>query len=308
MREAWPALPHDEWRDTCDTLHLWMQVVGKVKLALSPFENEYWHVAFRLTARGLTTGVIPYRGRSFEVQFDFVDHNVFLHTSEGQTKALALTARPVADFYADFLDVLAAVAIEVAINPLPSEMPNPISCEIDRVHSSYEPEYARRWWQILLRTQAAMERFRSSFSGKSSPIHFFWGSFDLAHSRFSGRPAPVMRGVPRFMQVAEDQENFSCGFWPGNATASGIEYGKAAFYAYAYPEPEGFKAAAFAPDGAYYDPKLGEVILPYDEVRSSEDPDEALLEFLRRSYEVAATLGKWDRAALELRKPEVARR
>ncbi|HEY9287525.1 MAG TPA: DUF5996 family protein [Candidatus Dormibacteraeota bacterium] len=308
MREPWPALPYEDWRDTCDTLHLWMQIVGKVKLALSPFQNEYWHAAFHLTARGLTTGVMPYRGRSLEVQFDFVDHNVFLHASDGQTKALALTARPVADFYADFFDVLAALAIEVSIDPRPSEMPNAISCDIDRAHASYDAEYARRWWEILLRTQTVMERFRSSFVGKSSPIHFFWGSFDLAYSRYSGRPAPLMRGVPRFMQIAEDQENFSCGFWPGNATASGIEFGRPAFYAYSYPEPDGFKTATFAPEGAYYDHKLGEVILPYDVVLASEDPDEALLKFFRRSYEVAATLGNWDRAALEVRKPEVARR
>lgn len=308
MREAWPALPYQEWRDTCDTLHLWTQIVGKVKLALSPFQNEYWHVAFRLTARGLTTGVVPYRGRSFEVQFDFVDHNLFLHTSEGQTKALALTSRAVADFYADFLDVLDAAAIEVTINPLPSEVPNPISCEVDRVHATYDAEYARRWWEILLRTEAVMGRFRSSFAGKSSPIHFFWGSFDLAHTRYSGRPAPLMRGVPRFMQLAEDQENFSSGFWPGNPSASGTEFGQAAFYAYVYPEPDGFKDAGFSPDGAYYDKKLGELILPYDVVRATENPDEALLEFLRRGYEIAATLGKWDRAALEARIPEVARR
>jgi hypothetical protein len=285
-----------------------MQIVGKVKLALSPFQNEYWHAAFHLTARGLTTAVMPYRGRSLEVQFDFVDHNLFVHTSEGQTKALALTPRAVADFYADFFEVLAALAIEVSIDPLPTEMPNAISCEMDREHASYDAEYARRWWEVLLRTQAVMERFRSSFAGKSSPIHFFWGSFDLAHSRFSGRPAPLMRGVPRFMQLAEDQENYSCGFWPGNPTAGGIELGQPAFYAYAYPQPDGFNDASLAPDGAYYDQKLGEAILPYEAVRAGEDPEEALLEFLRRSYEVAATLGHWDRAALEFRKPEVARR
>lgn len=308
MREAWPALPYEEWRETCDTLHLWMQIVGKVKLALSPFQNEYWHVAFRLTARGLTTGVIPYRGRSFEVQFDFIDHKVVVQTSDGQSRALAMTPRAVADFYADFFRALAALAIDVSINPVPTEVPNPISCDSDRAHASYEAEYARRWWEILLRTEAVMERFRSSFAGKSSPIHFFWGSFDLAHTRYSGRPAPLMRGVPRFMQVAEDQENFSCGFWPGNATASGIEFGKAAFYAYAYPEPTGFKDASFAPDGADYDQKMGELLLPYDIVRATENPEEALLEFLRRGYEVAATLGKWDRVALEARMPEVARR
>lgn len=308
MREAWTALPYEDWRDTCDTLHLWMQIVGKVKLALSPFQNEYWHVAFHLTARGITTGVIPYRGRSFEVQFDFVEHNLFVHSSDGQTKALALTARAVADFYADFLDVLAALSIEVLIDPVPSEVPNPISCDVDRVHASYDSEYARRWWEILLRTEAVMEGFRSSFVGKSSPIHFFWGSFDLAHTRFSGRPAPPMQAVPRFMQVAEDQENFSCGFWPGNPTASGIEFGKPAFYAYAYPQPDGFKDARFAPEGAYFDKNLGELILPYDLVRTTEDPEETLLGFLRRSYEVAATLGKWDRAALEARIPEIAKR
>ncbi|HEX3630816.1 MAG TPA: DUF5996 family protein [Candidatus Dormibacteraeota bacterium] len=303
MREPWPALPYDEWSETCDTLHLWTQIVGKVKLALCPFLNEYWQVAFRLTARGMTTGPIPYRGRSFEITFDFIDHNLFLQTSDGQVKALALTSRPVADFYVDFMDVLAAAGIEVKINTMPTEVPDPISCELDRVHASYDPEYVGRWAQVLLQTERVLERFRSGFAGKSSPIHFFWGSFDLAHTRFSGRRAPLLQGVPRFMQVSEDQENFSCGFWPGNPTAAGVRLGQAAFYAYAYPEPAGFREEPLQPEGAYYDGRLGQPILPYDAVRAGEDPEATLLTFYEHVYEMAARLGRWDRDLLEARRP-----
>jgi len=304
MGERWPALPFGAWQDTCETLHLWTQIVGKVKLALVPFLNEWWNVPLYLTARGMTTGLIPYGDRAFEIRFDFIDHNLSIQTSDGGTKLLPLIARPVADFYAEVMAALAALGIEVHITPLPVEIPDPIPCDEDRVHASYDPESVHRWWQIQLQTEKVLQRHRSAFVGKSSPIQFFWGSFDLNHTRFSGRPAPIPQGMPRFFQLAEDQENVACGFWPGNPNYAGVTLGEPAFYAYIYPEPEGFKAASVEPEAAYYNTTLGEFILPYEELRRSAEPERGLLAFFQTTYRAAATLAGWDRQALERQSPE----
>lgn len=307
MDAQWPALPYDEWQPTCETLQIWTQIVGKVKLVLSPFLNQYWHVAFRLTARGMTTGTIPYQDGVFEVQFDFLDHRLLLHTSDGQTRVLALRPRAVADFYGDFLGLLSATGIHARINPMTCEVPNPVACDVDREHSAYESDYVRRWWRIQLQTERVLERHRSAFMGKSSPIQFFWGGFDLSHTRFSGRPAPLLQGVPRFLQLSEDQENIACGFWPGNPSSAGVTLGAPAFYAYAYPEPAGFPLAPVQPEAAYYDTRFREFILPYDAVRQAANPEETLLGFFQTTYETAATLAHWDRGALERHVAQVAR-
>jgi hypothetical protein len=298
MDERWPALPYNEWKDTCDTLHMWMQVVGKVKLALTPFLNEWWNVPFYLTVRGMTTGVIPYRERALQIDFDFTEHNLSIDTDDGERKALALIPRTVADFYGDFMDTLRALGIEVTIDPVPTEVPNPIPCDINRVHSSYDPAYVHRWWRIQLETEKVLERYRSGFVGKSSPVHFFWGSFDLNETRFSGRPAPPPQG-PRFFRLSEDQENVAVGFWPGNPNAAGLTFGEPAFYSYIYPAPAGYPDAQVRPDAAYYDTDLGEFILRYEDARRSPDPARAILDFFQSAYEVAADLAGWDRAALE---------
>jgi hypothetical protein len=297
--DVWPVLPYAEWEETCATLHMWTQIVGKVKLALAPFLNEWWQVAFYLTARGLTTGLIPYRERAFEVRFDFINHNLFIETSDGAVKTLSLMPRTVAAFYGDVMAMLRALGITVTINPVPCEVPNPIPCDVNDMHASYDAEYVTRWWQIQLQIAKVLQVHRSSFVGKSSPIQFFWGSFDLSHTRFSGRPSPIPQGVPRFFQLAEDQENVACGFWPGNPNYTGVTLGEPTFYAYIYPEPDGFKEASVRPAAAHYDPRLGEFILPYEDVRRAAAPEQALLEFFQSTYAAAADLAGWDRAALE---------
>jgi len=301
LDERWPALPLEAWSDTCDTLHMWVQIVGKVKLTLSPFQNEWWQVAFQPTARGLATGPIPSGDGVFEAEFDFVDHNLVLRTSDGRSKALALMPGSVSDFYHHFMSALGALGIEARINTLPVEIPNPIPFEADHEHASYDPDYVHRWWRILTRTATIMEQFRSAFVGKSSPIQFFWGSFDLTETRFSGRPAAPPPGVPRFVQLAEDQENMACGFWPGNTAASGVTLGQPAFYAYSYPEPAGFKEASVRPGEARYHEKLGEFILFYEDVRHADLPERAIRDFFESSYDAAATLAHWDRLRLERR-------
>lgn len=307
ITETWPALPLEAWRETQETLHLWMQVVGKVKLELSPFWNEWWNVAFAVTPRGLTTGLIPASDGTFAVDFDFVDHTLFVHASDGRTRAMPLIPRSVADFYAEFLATLRAMRIEVTINPLPVEIPHPISCDIDHEHASYDPEPVQRWWRILVQTEKVLQRYRSPFVGKSSPVNFFWGSFDLAATRFSGRPAAPPAGAPRFLQLAESQENFSCGFWPGNATMSGFELGESVFYAYVYPAPPGLKEAAILPESALYHPELGLFLLRYDDARRAADPEQAILDFFQSSYEAAAALAGWDRQSLERIPPRGAK-
>jgi hypothetical protein len=277
---------------------MWTQIVGKVKLVLSPFLNEYWHVAFQLTPRGLSTGNIPIRDRTFEIRFDFVDHDLYVETGDGEVSSMALQSRSVAEFYGDFMNMLGALGIDVTISTMPSEVPNPIPFDADLTHGSYDPEYVGRWWQIQLQTERVLQRYRSTFVGKSSPIHFFWGSFDLAHTRFSGRSAPPLEGVPRFFRLSEDQENATCGFWPGNPNPAGA-FGIPAFYSYVYPAPDGLSDATIKPDAARFNTELGEFILLYDDVRRSSTPEKDLLAFFQSAYEAAATLASWDHAALE---------
>jgi len=292
--ERWPALPYEAWKGTCQTLHMWTQIVGKVRMALSPFLNHWWHVTLYVTPRGLTTSAIPYHGGTFDVTFDFIEHNLCMRTSEGTTKALPLIPRSVAAFYREFMDCLGALGIEVTINTLPSEVQNPIRCDIDEVHASYDPLYAQRFWRILTQTATVMQRFRSPFVGKSSPVHFFWGSFDLAVTLFSGRRAPERPGADRMMREAMSHEEISCGFWPGNDS-----FPTPAFYAYTSPEPPGLPTAAIRPQEAFYSRELGEFLLRYEDVRNASSPEEALLAFFQSTYEAGATLGQWDREALE---------
>ncbi|HXH73426.1 MAG TPA: DUF5996 family protein [Bacteriovoracaceae bacterium] len=296
--ERWPALPFDEWKDTCETLHMWSQIVGKMKMKLSPTLNELWHVAFDVQARGLTTGPIPFQDGMFQVDFDFLDHKLNVITSQGEVKSMELRPRTVTSFYQEFFSILKSFGISARINTRPVETEPVIPFEIDDEHCSYDKEYVSRWWQLQLECTKVLQEYRSKFYGKSSPITFFWGSFDLGTTRYSGRPAPLPKG-PRFYQLAEDQENFNCGFWPGNISASGLLYGEPAFYAYAYPVPEGFEKASIRPDCAYYDKKFGEFILKYEDVRQSQNPEKLILEFLESAYEVAANLGKWNRIFLE---------
>lgn len=300
--QRWPELPYDAWKDTCETLHLWTQVVGKVKLELSPFLNELWNVGFRLTARGMTTGLMPYRDSVFEVQFDFVDHNLAVLADDGRVKQVPLVPRSVADFYADFMAALRSLGVDIEITTHSVEMPEAIPLDTDREHASYDPLYVNRWWRILVSTEMVLKRYRSSYVGKSSPVLFYWGSFDLAEARYSGRPAPRIEG-PRFYQIAEDEENVACGFWPGNATAGGVNLGEPAFYSYTSPAPEGFAKASVEPSSASFNSALGEFVLPYHDARSTESPDEVILSFFRSAYEAGATLRGWDRSHLERRPP-----
>jgi hypothetical protein len=290
----WPALPYEEWRDTCQTLHMWTQIVGKVRMELAPFLNHWWHVTLYVTPRGLTTSSIPYHGGTFDVTFDFVEHNLFMRTSEGTMKALPLIPRSVAAFYREFMDCLHALGIQVTINTLPSEVLNLIRCDVDEVHASYDPLHAQRFWRILTQAATVMERYRSPFMGKSSPVNFFWGSFDLAVTLFSGRRAPERLAADHMMREAMSHEEISCGFWPGNDSLP-----TPAFYAYTSPEPPGLSNATIRPQEAFYNRELGEFLLRYEDVRNAPSPEQALLAFFQSTYEAGATLGKWDREALE---------
>jgi hypothetical protein len=290
----WPELPLDAWRDTCATIHMYTQIIGKIRLALSPMMNEWWQVPLYLTARGLTTSPIPHDRRTFEIDLDFIDHNVVVRDSDGATRALPLIARSVADFYAEVMLVLGALGLEVTINPTPSEVPDPTPFPEDRRHAAYDAAYAHRFWQILRRLDVVFKQFRARFTGKASPAHFFWGSFDLAVSRFSGRSAPPRPDADRITRVAYDEEVQSLGFWPGG---QGIE--GPALYAYMAPEPPGFGDQRVEPKEAFYSPSLREFILMYDDVRRASRPEETILAFAQSTYEAGARLAGWDRAALE---------
>ena len=292
--ESWPALPLEAWQDTRDTLHMWTQIVGKVRLALSPLINHWWEVPLYVNARGLTTSAIPYSRGIFEVEFDFLDHNLLIKTSEGSGKIIPLAPRSVADFYKQFMAALQSLGIEVKICRMPVEIPNPIAFDRDTQHSSYDREYVTRFWRILLLVNTIFEEFRSGFIGKNSPVHFFWGSFDLAVTRFSGRRAPPREGADSVTREAYSHEVISAGFWPGGGDMKG-----AAFYAYAAPEPAGYAQAAVRPSKAFYHPEMKEFFLMYGDVRMDPSPRKALLEFLQSSYDSAANLAKWDRAELE---------
>lgn len=292
--QCWPTLPLDSWKDTYATLHMWTQMVGKVRLRLTPLVNHWWNVPLYVSARGLTTSQIPYGDRAFELWFDFIQHRLVLETSDGLVKTIALAPRSVAEFYEDFMALLRSAGMEVKIWRMPVEIANPIPFDQDRVHASYDPEFVERFWRILLSVDSVFNQFRSRFIGKCSPVHFFWGSFDLAVSRFSGRPAPERPGADAITREAYSHEVSSVGFWPGSGDING-----AAFYSYTVPAPEGLKDARVGPKGAYFDAQLGEFILKYDEVQMAPSPSAALLEFCQTTYDAGARLGKWDLTALE---------
>jgi Family of unknown function (DUF5996) len=308
--QPWPELPLAAWRDTCATLHLFSQIVGKIRMARTPWLNHSWHVALYVTPTGLTTSPIPDGTRTFQIDFDFIKHALQISTSDGANRHLALAGHSVASFFNAVMAALAELGIHVAIDDMPNELPDPIRFSIDNLHKSYDPDAVRRFLQILVNADRVFKQFRSGFLGKASPVHFFWGSFDLAVTRFSGRRAPRHPGgVPYLSDAvvceAYSHEVSSAGFWPGSGA---VDY--PAFYSYAYPEPEGFRSTPVRPDAAFFSEPLGEFILPYDAVRTANDPDQALLAFLESSYEAAAIAAKWDRNALEcaLGKPGVVRK
>jgi hypothetical protein len=301
--DYWPALLFAEWKDTAITLHMWTQIVGKIRLTLSPWTNHSWHVTLYVTSRGLTTSPIPHGLSTFEMQFDFIDHQLLIDKSDGARRTLELKSQSVAEFYRTLMKTLEGLDLAVTINTTPNEIENPIPLDRDEEHQSYDSEYANRFWRVLVQSDRVFKEFRSRFCGKCSPVHFFWGSFDLAVTRFSGRPAPPHPGgVPHLpdeiTREAYSQEVSSLGFWPGNSAAP-----TPIFYSYAYPEPPGFAEAKIQPDAAFYQPKLHEFILPYDAVRTAEKPDKVLLDFAETAYDAASRLGKWDRDALEEKKP-----
>jgi hypothetical protein len=293
--EPWPELPLELWRDTYATLHMWTQIVGKICLALTPLVNHFWNVSFLVTSRGLATRALPCAGeRTLNMTFDFIDHELVARCSDGGTRSIPLSARPVAVFYRDTLQMLRELGIEVKIWTMPVEVPDPIRFELDTVHAAYDPMYAHRFWQILLRVARVMQELRGAFVGKCSPVHFFWGSFDLAVTRFSGRKAPERPGADAITREAYSHEAISHGFWPGGGAMK-----SAAFYAYAAPEPAGFKEARALPSEVYYSRDFSEFILPYDAVRSQAEPAMTLRGFLQSTYDAGARLAQWDRSALE---------
>ena len=292
---SWPALPLDAWRDTYATLHMWTQIVGKIRLRLTPRVNHWWNVPLYVNSRGLTTSPIPYQQRTFEAQFDFIDHKLGITTSDGQASQLPLRPMAVSDFYRELMTLLRALGIEVRINTKPCEVPDPIPFEQDRIHAAYDPVYANRFWRILVAVNSVFIEFRSRFLGKCSPVHFFWGSFDLAVSRFNGRRAPERAGADAITREAYSHEVISAGFWPGGAGVDGP-----AFYSYTVPEPPAYSAAAVRPAAAFYDRQLGEFLLMYEQVRGADSPRQILLDFLQTTYEAGANLARWDRGALEM--------
>ena len=292
--DRWPALPLDEWRDTYATLHMWTQMVGKTRLALAPPQNHWWQVTLHVTARGLATGAMPFGARTLDAEFDFVEHELVLRTGEGAVQKIALRPRSVAAFYRAYLAALETLGVHVRLWPVPVEVERPIRFPDDEDHAAYDPEYANRFWRILVQADDVFRQFRGAFLGKCSPVHFFWGSFDLAVTRFSGRRAPERPGADRVTREAYSHEVISAGFWPGSGAVQ-----EAAFYAYAAPEPAGLRDLVPQPSAVYYHPPMGIFILPYAAVRTAASPVDALLAFLQSTYDAAADLAKWDRAALE---------
>ncbi|HZR78769.1 MAG TPA: DUF5996 family protein [Chthoniobacterales bacterium] len=301
----WPELNYPDWKDTCVTLHMWTQIVGKIRLVQTPWINHSWHVTLYLTARGLGTSPIPHGSDTFEIYFDFIDHNLLILKSDGAIKTIELKPRSVADFYNATMQALAELKLPVKIDLGPNEIPDPIPFDQDDKHRSYDRDYANRFWRALAQADRVFKKFRSGFCGKCSPVHFFWGSFDLAVTRFSGRPAPPHPGgIPHLpdsvTREAYSQEVSSLGFWPGNDAMP-----QAIFYSYAYPEPKGFAEAQVKPAGVAYNSQFKEFVLPYDQVRKSAAPDDTLLEFAESTYDAASALGQWDREALIEKKPSL---
>ncbi len=293
-QELLPALPFDSWKDTLATLHMWAQVVGKVRLKLCPLVNHWWNVPFYLSARGLTTSAMPYGWGTVEIRFDFIDHKLIIETSEARVAAIALQPQSVAEFYKRFMDALAEVGIAVRVWTMPCEVPDPTPFERDWIHASYDQEAVHKFWRILMWVDQIFKEFRSGFVGKVSPVHFFWGSFDLAVTRFSGRRAPERPGADSITREAYSHEVSSAGFWPGGGDIPGP-----AFYSYAAPEPPGFAEQRVRPQSAYYHPQMKEFLLMYDDVRTADSPKTVLMEFLQSTYEAAAENAKWDRGNLE---------
>jgi hypothetical protein len=295
----WPPLEYEAWSDTCNTLHMWLQIVGKIQLMQCTWINHSWHVALQVTARGLATRLLPHGLRTFQIEFDFIHHRLHIRVVDGAALDIPLEPQTTASFYRKVMEALDALDLHVKIRTTPSELPDPIPFERDEVHRSYDSAYANRYWRVLVQSQRVFEIFRARFVGKNSPVHFFWGSADLAVTRFSGRPAPPHPGgVPNLpdwvAKEAYSQEVSSAGFWAG-----GEVHPHAVFYSYGYPEPAGFAQAPVSPADAYYDTTLKEFVLPYEKMQTAADPDGALLDFLQSTYEAAASLGKWDRGALE---------
>jgi hypothetical protein len=291
----WPALPLAKWRDTYATLHMWTQIVGKIRLALSPPINHFWGIALYVTARGLTTSPMPYPKGTFEINFDFTSHELQIETSTGESRTFRLIPRTVAQFYFELLAALHSLGIDAKVWTMPVEVPRPVRFNLDDAHSSYDPEYAHRFWQILSSVDTVLREFRSRFIGKVSPVHFFWGSFDLAVTRFSGRRAPERPGADPITKEAYSHEVISHGFWPGD----GEIIKDAAFYAYSAPEPNGFARQSVKPRETFYSKEKSEYFLMYEDVRNAASPEQALLDFCQSTYEAAANLANWDRPALE---------
>src|SRR5437773_4015748 len=303
--EVWPELNYADWKDTCATLHMWTQIVGKIRLTLMPWTNHSWHVTLYVTSRGLTTSPIPHGTDTFEINFDFIDHQLRILKSDGAGRTIELKPRSVAEFYQILMKTLEDLDLPVTIHTMPNEIENPVPFEQDEQHRSYDREYANRFWRFLVQSDRVFKEFRSRFCGNCSPVHFFWGSFDLAVTRFCGRPAPPHPGgVPHLPDAitreAYSQEVSSLGFWPGNPAAPAP-----IFYSYAYPETPGFTEAKIQPPAGFYEPAFREFMLRYDVVRTAEKPDEVLLDFAQSTYDAASTLGKWDRAALQEVKPSL---
>ena len=292
--KSWPILHLSDWKPTCETLHMWTQIVGKIRLALTPPINHWWHVPLYVNPSGLTTSAIPYAEGIFEIQFDFLQHELRIQTDSGRNESIRLEPMSVADFYRSVMDKLRSLGIAVKIWPVPVEIPNPIPFEKDTQHASYDRAAVERFFRALILIDAVLKEFRCGFVGKCSPVHFFWGSFDLAVTRFSGRRAPNRPEADPITREAYSHEVISAGFWPGSG-----EIQDAAFYAYAAPEPDGFAQARVAPEKAYYHPTLHEFLLMYEDLRTADSPEKALHEFLQTTYDAGANLGQWDRAALE---------
>ena len=297
MNYSWPILKFSEWKDTLATLHMWTQVVGKIRLEQTPLVNHWWNVPLYVSARGLTTTAMPYQDRIFEIEFDFIDHQLRIACSDGAAKTLPLRPQTVADFYAEVMAGLRELGIEIKIWTMPVEVPDPIRFEEDTVHASYDPEYANRCWRALMKMDDVLKEFRARFIGKVSPVHFFWGSFDLAVTRFSGRPAPPREGADLITREAYSHEVISHGWWPGSKDM------EAAFYSYTTPEPAGLvdtvSEGKIRPAETFYSAEMKEFFLPYDAVRSSASPETALMDFCQTTYEAGANLAGWDRTALE---------